>query len=179
MDGIRRLISIPFWNLLIDRDRIILGPSNFIKRLPVAGEMARKYPIWARSSVEPVSSANEQMRLGQIWTLLSRAWDLIIWMEQKMLATLRLAALTLSLAIFACDLAAAQNQPPPPPPRGSTFSTGDIVREGHRFFGTVSRGLAQIVETAVSRWGQPNGYILGQEGSGAFVVGLRYGDGKL
>jgi hypothetical protein len=58
------------------------------------------------------------------------------------------------------------------------FSTGDIVREGHRFFGTVSRGLAQIVETAVSRWGQPNGYILGQEGSGAFVVGLRYGDGK-
>ena len=26
---------------------------------------------------------------------------------------------------------------------------------------------------------QPNGYILGQEGGGAFVVGLRYGDGKL
>ena len=32
---------------------------------------------------------------------------------------------------------------------------------------------------AVSRWGEPNGYVLGQEGSGAFVVGLRYGDGKL
>ena len=34
-------------------------------------------------------------------------------------------------------------------------------------------------EQAVSRWGEPNGYVLGQEGSGAFVVGLRYGDGKL
>ena len=36
-----------------------------------------------------------------------------------------------------------------------------------------------MVQEAFSRWGEPNGYILGQEGSGAFVVGLRYGDGKL
>ena len=50
---------------------------------------------------------------------------------------------------------------------------------GHRFFGAISRDLAQLVERAVSRWGQPNGYILGQEGGGAFVVGLRYGDGTL
>ena len=45
-------------------------------------------------------------------------------------------------------------------------------------FGGVSRGLAMIVEKAVSRW-QPNGYILGEEASGAFVGGLRYGDGTL
>ena len=103
---------------------------------------------------------------------------------------LRLAALTLCLALLAPEFAAAQNQPPPAPPapppaaapppqRSDTFTPGEIVREGHKFFGTVSRGLAQVVEAAVSRWGQPNGYILGQEGSGAFVVGLRYGDGKL
>jgi hypothetical protein len=36
-----------------------------------------------------------------------------------------------------------------------------------------------IVEKAVSQWGQPNGYILGEEASGAFVGGLRYGDGTL
>jgi hypothetical protein len=54
-----------------------------------------------------------------------------------------------------------------------------VIRTGHRFFGTISRGLAEVVQTAVSRWGEPNGYILGQEGSGAFFVGLRYGDGKL
>ena len=43
----------------------------------------------------------------------------------------------------------------------------------------MSRGLAQVVEKAFSHWGQPNGYILGQEGGGAFIVGLRYGDGTL
>ena len=95
-----------------------------------------------------------------------------------MRATLRLAVLTLSLIAIVPGFAAAQN-PPPPPQQGDTFKPGELVREGHRFFGTVSRGLAQIVETAVSHWGQPNGYVLGQEGGGAFVVGLRYGDGKL
>ena len=53
------------------------------------------------------------------------------------------------------------------------------MRGGHKFFGTVSSGLAHVVETAVSRWGQPNGYVLGQEAGGAFIVGLRYGDGGL
>jgi hypothetical protein len=96
-----------------------------------------------------------------------------------MRAILRLAALTLSLAVFTSDFTAAQNPPPPPPAQGNSFAPGELVREGHRFFGTVSRGLAQIVEKAVSLWGLPNGYVLGQEGSGAFVVGLRYGDGNL
>jgi hypothetical protein len=101
-------------------------------------------------------------------------------MEQSMRASLRLAALTLCLFAFGADLAAAQDQPTPArQQRPSTFSPGELVREGHRFFGTVSRGLAQVVEAAVNRWGQPNGYILGQEGGGAFIVGLRYGDGKL
>src|SRR5215467_2727574 len=93
-----------------------------------------------------------------------------------MRAKLRIAALTISLVLTSGQYAVAQN---PPPPQGGSFTPGELVREGHRFFGTVSRGLAQIVEKAVSRWGQPNGYVLGQEGGGAFVVGLRYGDGKL
>ncbi len=97
---------------------------------------------------------------------------------------LRLAALTASLFVFGTGLACAQGQPPAQipaqaPPQNSTFSPDEIVGAGHKFFGTVSRGLAQVVEKAVSRWGQPNGYVLGQEGSGAFVVGLRYGDGTL
>ena len=96
-----------------------------------------------------------------------------------MRATLRLAAITLCLVAFGADLAAAQNQPPPPPQRRDTFRPDEIVREGHKFFGTVSRGLAEVVQQAFSRWGEPNGYVLGQEGGGAFVVGLRYGDGKL
>jgi hypothetical protein len=54
-----------------------------------------------------------------------------------------------------------------------------LVNAGHNFFGTVSRGLAQVVEKAVSQWGLPNGYILGEEAGGAFVAGLRYGEGML
>ena len=36
-----------------------------------------------------------------------------------------------------------------------------------------------VIERAVSQWGLPNGYVLGEEGSGAFVAGLRYGEGTL
>ena len=43
----------------------------------------------------------------------------------------------------------------------------------------MSRGLASVIEKAVSQWGLPNGYIIGQEGSGALIGGLRYGDGVL
>ncbi len=69
--------------------------------------------------------------------------------------------------------------PPPAQANRSTYSSSEIVVAGHKFFGAISRDLAQLVERAVSRWGQPNGYVLGQEGGGAFVVGLRYGDGTL
>ncbi len=61
----------------------------------------------------------------------------------------------------------------------STYSNNELVREGHKFFGTAAGGLATIIERAASRYGQPNGYILGEEGSGAIVGGLRYGEGVL
>lgn len=60
-----------------------------------------------------------------------------------------------------------------------TFSAGELVTAGHQFFGTTTRGLASAMEHAISRWGEPNGYILGEEGSGAVIAGLRYGEGKL
>ena len=59
------------------------------------------------------------------------------------------------------------------------FSTDEIVDKGHKFFGAVSRGLAEAVQEAAKRWGLPNGYVLGQEASAAFVGGLRYGEGEL
>jgi hypothetical protein len=59
------------------------------------------------------------------------------------------------------------------------FRANEAVETGHRFFGTVTRGLAGVVEEASRRWGQPNGYILGQEASGAFIGGLRFGEGTL
>jgi hypothetical protein len=117
-------------------------------------------------------------------------------MEHSMRATMRwpaktLAALSLCLLAFGANLAAAQGAPPGQPAptpqapmqtqpnRPGTFTADEIIGQGHKFFGSVSRGLAQVVEKAFSQWGQPNGYVLGQEGSGAIIVGLRYGDGTL
>jgi len=76
-----------------------------------------------------------------------------------------------------------QMQPQAPPPQRqpgpAVYGPDELVGAGHKFFGNVSRGLASIIERAVSQWGLPNGYVLGEEGSGAFVAGLRYGEGTL
>ncbi|PPD43116.1 MAG: hypothetical protein CTY15_10940 [Methylocystis sp.] len=63
--------------------------------------------------------------------------------------------------------------------RLETYSTGEIVENGHHFFGSISRGLADGLERANKSWGRPNAYILGQEAGGAFVGGLRYGEGTM
>ena len=60
-----------------------------------------------------------------------------------------------------------------------TFSSYEILNAGHTFFGRVSTGLARVVEYAFSQSGRPNGYVLGEEAGGAFVAGLRYGEGVL
>ena len=93
--------------------------------------------------------------------------------------TRRTCALALAALLAAPSLAgpaSAQVKQSGPPP---AFSTNELVDNGHRFFGTVSRGLAQTLEEAVRRFGQPNGYVLGQEASGAIVGGLRYGEGVM
>ncbi len=63
--------------------------------------------------------------------------------------------------------------------RPETYSSGEIVENGHHFFGSISRGLAEGLEKANKQWGRPNAYILGQEAGGAFVGGLRYGEGTM
>jgi hypothetical protein len=100
------------------------------------------------------------------------------------------ASLVAGLGVAPCAAQTAPAEPPtgtvppgPPPqqqpPDDSRFQPNEIIDAGHRFFGGVSRGLAMVVEKAVSQWGLPNGYVLGEEAGGAFVGGLRYGDGTL
>ena len=104
-----------------------------------------------------------------------------------MQALLRSISLVLLLLFaLASDWARAQSEAQPPAnqgaqsaPSGRQYSSNEVIDAGHRFFGTVSRGLAQIVEKAGSQWGLPNGYVLGQEAGGAMVAGLRYGEGIL
>jgi hypothetical protein len=69
--------------------------------------------------------------------------------------------------------------PPPPAYDDNSYSSDEIVGTGHRFFGSVSKGLANVVEHAFEKQGRPNGYILGEEAGGAIVAGLRYGEGTL
>ncbi len=59
------------------------------------------------------------------------------------------------------------------------YTAQEIVDAGHTFFGATSGGLASVIEKIFSTYGLPNGYVLGQEGAGAFVGGLTYGEGTL
>jgi hypothetical protein len=107
-----------------------------------------------------------------------------------MIASLRAVTIAIVIAVVASTSGMAQTTgtiPPPappsqpalPPPTTNQYSSNEIIDAGHHFFGSVSHGLAGIVEKTVSKWGLPNGYILGEEASGAFIGGLRYGDGTL
>lgn len=81
--------------------------------------------------------------------------------------------LILSIAVFGLISAAAGST------RANEYTMQEIVDSGHRFFGTTSGGLASVVEKVFASYGLPNGYVLGEEGSGAWVGGLTYGEGTL
>jgi len=61
----------------------------------------------------------------------------------------------------------------------SHYTAQEMVDAGHQFFGSATDGLANVVEKAFERYGLPNGYILGEEASGAFIGGLTYGEGRM
>jgi hypothetical protein len=95
-----------------------------------------------------------------------------------MTLSLRAAAIASVIAVVVSTSVMAQTTgaiPPPappsepssPPPTANQYSSNELIDAGHQFFGSVSRGLAGVVEKAVSKWGLPNGYILGEEASGA------------
>jgi hypothetical protein len=86
-------------------------------------------------------------------------------------SVLRFAAMILALASIMAGTAGQL--------RAQEYSAQEIVDSGHRFFGATSGGLATVIEKIFSSYGLPNGYILGEEGSGALVGGLTYGEGTL
>jgi len=59
------------------------------------------------------------------------------------------------------------------------YTANEITQLGADFFGITTEAMAKGVEHVFSDLGQPDAYIKGDEGSGAFVVGLRYGSGWL
>lgn len=82
-----------------------------------------------------------------------------------------LAALAVVLGTWALATGAAR--------ANETYTAQEIVDSGHRFFGATSGGLGTVVEKIFASYGLPNGYVLGEEGSGAIIGGLTYGEGML
>jgi hypothetical protein len=63
--------------------------------------------------------------------------------------------------------------------RDATYTADEIIQKGAEFFGVTTETMAKAVERVFAKYGRPNAYIAGSEGSGAVVVGLRYGEGNL
>lgn len=61
----------------------------------------------------------------------------------------------------------------------TTYQKKDVLSAAEEVFGKGAEGLAKLVEDILKKQGQPNAYIVGREGGGAFLVGLRYGSGEL
>jgi hypothetical protein len=81
---------------------------------------------------------------------------------------------------------AARQQDMPPvganasyPAKAQTYSDDEIVNNVSNFLGVTAEAAGGAVEKIFKQNGQPTAYIAGEEGSGAFILGLRYGRGLL
>ncbi|MEE9272481.1 MAG: DUF1134 domain-containing protein [Robiginitomaculum sp.] len=61
----------------------------------------------------------------------------------------------------------------------ATYNETDLVNAVSTHLGVTSESAASMIERLFHKQGRPVGYITGQEGSGAFIAGLRYGNGTL
>lgn len=68
---------------------------------------------------------------------------------------------------------------PATPSDQNTYQEDDLIGAAEGVFGKGAQGLGKLIEDILKKQGRPNGYIVGREGGGAFVVGLRYGSGTL
>lgn len=60
-----------------------------------------------------------------------------------------------------------------------TYKQDDLIGAAEGVFGKGAHGLASLIEDLLKKQGEPNGYIVGREGGGALVFGVRYGSGTL
>ena len=63
--------------------------------------------------------------------------------------------------------------------QGDTYKEDDLIGAAEGVFGKGAEGLARLIEDVLSKQGEPNGYIVGREAGGAFILGARYGSGTL
>jgi hypothetical protein len=81
--------------------------------------------------------------------------------------------------------AAAEGPPAPehqanyPAGKAETYSRDEIVNNVSDFLGVTAEAAGGAIERVFQKNGRPTAYIAGEEGSGAFVAGARYGRGLL
>lgn len=63
--------------------------------------------------------------------------------------------------------------------KAAAYEMGEIAQAADGAFGEASAEVAKVIEKVFADLGKPNAYIVGREGSGALIVGLRYGKGTL
>jgi hypothetical protein len=63
--------------------------------------------------------------------------------------------------------------------QGQTYKEDDLIGAAEGVFGKGAEGVARMIEDVLAKQGEPNAYIVGREGGGAFVLGVRYGSGTL
>jgi hypothetical protein len=96
--------------------------------------------------------------------MLNRSWRLL-----SQLAVI--SALLFAGAAHAADAKSSD--------KDNTYDQDSVLKDAEEFFGSSTEGLAKVIEKAFKEHGRPNGYIKGEEASGAITVGLRYGNGVL
>lgn len=100
----------------------------------------------------------------------------VLGVQQRCVGSLRLMLLLGMLAVsagpaFADDATKEADK--------NTYDQDTVLKDAEKFFGRGAEGLGKVIEKAFNEFGRPNGYITGEEASGAIGVGLRYGDGTL
>lgn len=96
--------------------------------------------------------------------------------------TFALPAAMLPVAARAQSADPAVAAPPPPPatnPNDGTYSEEEMRQAAEDFFDSAAGGVAAVIARIFRDQGRPVGYIAGQEGAGAWLVGLRYGKGDM
>ena len=61
----------------------------------------------------------------------------------------------------------------------TTYREDDLIGAAEGVFGKGAKGVADMIRKLLADQGEPNGYIVGREAGGAFIVGARYGSGTL
>src|SRR5579863_9278578 len=83
------------------------------------------------------------------------------------------------IALGASPSAALAQTQKPAEDHDARYTANEITQAGADFFGITTEAMAKAVQRVFGDLGQPDAYIKGDEGSGAFIVGLRYGSGWL